>query len=235
MNRKTKRLVALISGNGLTLQSVIDATRWQTLGAEVVAVFSHEAWSYGLLRAEREGVPAILHDLTEFRVEGKSEYEYNEALADKIAAYKPDLVVLADWKQPLTDNFFQRFPHKILNLQPGLPGESPLFGNPYARNPVSRAYEAYNAGLINQTHLTTQILNNAFGSGRVIAQVPVPIYDFDSLIDLEERMNRAQQELLINTLSLLLRDYEEEEEEPQEHYSPSPIGDLLVGEIWRFG
>lgn len=232
MNRTTKRLVVLISGNGSTLQSVIDATRWQTLNAEVVAVFSHESWSYGLLRAEREGIPAILHDLAEFRIEGKSEYQYNEALAEQIVAYQPDLVVLAGWKFPLTNNFYQRFPNKILNLQQGLPGEYPMF-DPYGRSPVSRAYEAYNAGLINQTHFTAQILNNAHGSGRVIAQQPVPIYHFDTLIDLEERMNRLQQELLVNTLRLLLRD--NEPEEPEKDYQPSSIGDILLGEIWRFG
>ena len=92
MNRTIKRLVVLISGNGSTLQSVIDATRWQTLGAEVIAVFSHEAWSYGLLRAEREGIPAVLHDLAKFRIEGKSEYEYNQALAEQVSTYNPDLV-----------------------------------------------------------------------------------------------------------------------------------------------
>ena len=232
MNRTIKRLVVLISGNGSTLQSVIDATRWHTLGAEVVAVFSHEAWSYGLLRAEREGIPAVLHDLAKFRIEGRGEYEYNQVLAEQIATYNPDLVVLAGWKLPLTDNFFQHFPNKVVNLKQGLPGEYPTF-DPYGRNPVSRAFEAYNAGLINQTHFSTQILNNSRGSGRVIAQEPVPIYDFDTLIDLEERMNRVQQDLLINTLRLLLRDYENEEPEPEHH--PSPLNDLLVGEIWRFG
>lgn len=207
---RTKRIVALISGNGSLLQSVMDATRWQTLQAEVVTVFSHEPWSYGLLRAEREGIPAFLHDLTDFRIEGKSEKEYNDALADKVAPYHPDLIVLAGWKLPLSESFFQRFPNKIINLLQGLPGQYPVF-DPYARNPVSRVYDAYNAGIIRQTHFTTQILNDLNGAGRVIAQVPVPIYEFDSLIDLEERMNRVQQELLVNTLRLVLREHQPEE------------------------
>lgn len=204
MNGTPKRLVVLISGTGLTLQSVIDAVRWETLGAEIVAVFSHEPWSYGLLRAEREGLTTHLHDLADYRFEGKSEQAYNQELADKVAAYQPDLVVLADWTLPLTETFFLRFPNQVVNLHQGLPGQYPLF-DPYGQNPVSRAFEAYRAGLIRETQISIQVVSNYDGTSQTIAQVPVPIYDFDTLVDLEYRINLAQQELLVNTLRLLLR------------------------------
>ncbi len=208
MNFNTKRLVVLISGTGSTLQGIIDATRWQTLDAEVGAVFSHEPWSYGLLRAEREGIPAILHDLADYRLEGKAEGEYNEDLAREVAAYCPDIVILAGWRLPLTEYFFRCFPNKVINLQPGLPGQFPVF-DPYGQNPVSRAFEAFNAGLIREAHVTAHILNDVESFGRVVAQEAVPIYEFDTLVDLEDRMNRVQQDLLVNTLRLLLRETED--------------------------
>lgn len=201
----SKRLVVLISGTGSTLQAIIDATRWQTLDAEIVAVFSHEAWSYGLLRAEREGLETKLHDLTDYRFEGRSEREYEEDLAEKVAAYEPDLVVLAGWQHPLHEAFFERFPNRVVNLFAGLPGQLPLF-DPYGRNPVSRAFEAYTAGLIREAHVTVQLLDGQEPFGKVVATKQVPIYEFDTLIDLEDRLNRTQEELLVNTLRLLLRD-----------------------------
>lgn len=187
------------------MQSVLDATRWRTLDAQIVAVFSHEPWSYGLLRAEREAIPALLHDVADYRFEGKTESEYNEALAEKVAAFAPDFVILAGWKLPLTDAFCDQFVGKLVNLQQGLPGQFPLF-DPYAQNPASRVFEAYNAGLIREAHVTVHVLDHPDSFGRVVAQERVPIYDFDTLIDLEERMNRVQQETLVNTLQLLLRE-----------------------------
>jgi phosphoribosylglycinamide formyltransferase 1 len=203
--QSTKRLVLLISGTGATMQGVIDATRWRTLDAQVVAVFSHEPWSYGLLRAEREGIATVLHDVAEYRFEGKTDSEYNQALADKVAAFEPDLVILAGWKLPLTDAFCDQFAGKLVNLQQGLPGQFPLF-DPYGQNPASRAFEAYTAGLIREAHVTVHILDHPDSFGRVVAQESIPIYDFDTLMDLEERMNRVQQEMLVNTLQLLLRE-----------------------------
>jgi phosphoribosylglycinamide formyltransferase-1 len=208
MNETTKRLVVLISGTGTTMQGVIDATRWRTLDAEVVAVFSHEPWSYGLLRAEREGIPANLHDMADYRFEGKTESEYNEALAEKVAAYNPHLVVLAGWKLPFTDAFCEHFAGRIVNLQQGVPGQYTPF-DIYEQNPVSRAFDAYNAGLIREAHVTVHLLDHPDSFGRVVAQERVPIYEFDSLRDLEERMNRVQQETLVNTLQLLLRERED--------------------------
>jgi folate-dependent phosphoribosylglycinamide formyltransferase PurN len=202
-----KRLVVLISGTGSTLQGIIDATRWDSLDAEVVAVFSHEPWSYGLIRAEQEGIPSTLHEFTDYRLEGKGEGEYASDLADQIATARPDLVILADWKLPLAEEFFQRFPNRVVNLQSGLPGQSPLF-DPYAQNPVSRAFEAYSAGLIREAHVTVHMLNDMYSFGRVVAQEAIPIYDFDTLVDLEDRMHRVQQEVLVNTLNLLLREHD---------------------------
>jgi phosphoribosylglycinamide formyltransferase len=200
-----KRVVALIAGTGTTLQSVLDAMRWETLGGHVVAVVSHERYSYGLLRAEQELIPAFIHDISDFRYSGEGEEGFNQGLIEIIRPFSPDLIVLAGWQLPLSDSFFQAFPNQVVNLQVGLPGQYPTFDS-YGSNPVSRAYEAFTAGQIRETHFSMQILHTSDGQGRTLGQISVPIYDFDNLIDLEERMTRAQQELLVNTLRLVLRD-----------------------------
>lgn len=200
-----KRVVALIAGTGSTLQSVIDAMRWETLGGHIVAVVSHERYSYGLLRAEQEQIPAFIHDVSDYRYSGEGEAAFNQGLVELIQPLAPDLIVLAGWQLPLSDAFFQAFPNQVVNLQAGLPGQFPTF-DPYGSNPVSRAFEAFSAGQIRETHFSMQILHTSDGQGKMLGQIAVPIYDFDNLIDLEERMTRAQQELLVNTLRLVLRE-----------------------------
>lgn len=197
------RLVLLIAGSGTTMQAILDACRLERLDAEVVAVFSHEPYEYGLLRAEREGVPAFLHDLADYRYEGRSQREYDADLAERVASFHPDYVVIAEWKLPLGDAFLQRFPNRVINLHAGLPGQFPLF-DPYGQNPVSRAFDAYNNGLIRETGVNLHILRDAATSGPVLAQERVPIYEYDSLPDLEERFIRASQEILINGLRHLI-------------------------------
>lgn len=202
---QNKRIVALIAGTGTILQSVLDAMRWETLGGYVVAVISHERYGYGLLRAEQEQIPAFVHDVSDYRYSGEGEAGFNIALIERAQSFQPDLIVLAGWQLPLSDSFFQAFPGKVVNLQVGLPGQYPTF-DPYGSNPVSRAYEAFTAGQIRETHFSMQVLHTSDGQGKTLGQIAVPIYEFDNLIDLEERMTRAQQELLVNTLRLLLRD-----------------------------
>ena len=212
MDSTIKRLVVLISGTGASLQGILDATRWQTLRAEVVRVISHEPWSYGLLRAEREGIPTTLHDLADYRagVGGKEERDYLPELIQKIKEAAPDLVLLAGWQLPLTDPFFAAFRNQVLALQTGRQELAPLW-DPYGQNPISRALDAFAAGGVRETEVSVQMLNNALGHSRVVAKETVPIYESDTLIDLEERVNRVQQELLVNTLALLLREAEEPE------------------------
>jgi phosphoribosylglycinamide formyltransferase-1 len=205
MEGAKKRIVALISGTGSTLQGLVDATRWETVEAEIVAVVSHEQWGYGLLRAEREGVPTILHDMSEYRLSGKSESEFVSDLIARVDGVRPDLVILAGWNLPLNDEFFRHFENRVLNLHSGVPGQYLPHFDPYGQNPVSRAFEAYSAGAIREAQVSIQMLTGMEVEGRIIAQQFVPIYEVDHLVDLEDRMQRVQQELLVNTLRLLLR------------------------------
>lgn len=207
MDEKSERvrLVLLISGSGTTMQAILDACRLDRLNAEVVAVFSHEPFEYGLLRAEREGIPAFLHDLADYRFAGRSQTEYDADLAERVAAFNPDYVVVAEWKLPLGDAFLERFPNRVIHLHAGLPGQFPLF-DPYGQNPVSRAFDAYNNGLIRETGVNLHILRDAATRGPVLAEERVPIYEYDTLLDLEERFIRASQDSLINGLRLLIAD-----------------------------
>lgn len=202
------RLVILISGSGGVLQAIANACRHGELDAEIAAVFSHDSYTYGLLRAEREGIEAIHHDLSEYRLAGREE-EYSVDLADRIAEFSPDFVVLAEWRLPLGEEFFTRFPGRIINLHAGLPGQFPVF-DPHSQNPVMRAYDAYTDGLIHETGVSAHILHEPKREGAVLGEERVPIYEFDTLPDVEERFFRTQRELLVNVLRQLIEEHEPE-------------------------
>ena len=121
---RRKRLVVLVSGSGSNLQAIIDACAADQLGAEVVAVVSNRSDVFALQRADAAGVPAVhvgVHP-------GEERSDYDARLADVVAGFDPDLVVLAGWMRILTMSFLGWFPERVVNLHPALPGELPGTG-----------------------------------------------------------------------------------------------------------
>jgi len=113
---KDKRIVVLISGSGSNLQAFIDAQSANELGGTVVATVSNIADVYGLERAENAGIQAITIPHKSF----DSRESFDSALADKIEALEPDLVILAGFMRILTPEFVNRFAGKMMNIHPSL-------------------------------------------------------------------------------------------------------------------
>ena len=119
--RPPARLVVLASGNGSNLQAVLDACAAGELPAGVVAVVSDQADATALRRAADAGVPAVHVG----RHDGEARADYDARLADVVAGFGPDVVVLAGWMRILTMSFLGWFPGRVVNLHPALPGELP--------------------------------------------------------------------------------------------------------------
>lgn len=193
------RLAVLISGNGSNLQAIIDAIRMRVLDAEIVVVVSNRQDAYGLQRASKAGIPTHYHPLKPFREAEQPRAAYDAALADLLAPYKPEWVVLAGWMHILSDAFLQRFPYRVINLHPALPGAFP------GVNAIGRAYEAYNAGAIKKTGVMVHLVpDEGVDSGPVLATRDVAIYRTDTLEMLEKRMHQTEHQVLIEALLRLI-------------------------------
>ncbi|KAH8552815.1 phosphoribosylglycinamide formyltransferase [Umbelopsis sp. PMI_123] len=185
------RIVVLISGSGTNLQAIIDATQRGDLKAEIALVVSNKKAAYGLKRAEAAGIPTKVFSLKRFKDEGKSRVDFDVHVANSIAEYKPDLVVLAGWMHILSPDFLQFFPNNVINLHPALPGQ---FDGAHA---IERAYEAFKKGEITETGVMVHKVIAAVDQGQVILKEPVPIYDSDSLEDLENRIHSVEHGLIV--------------------------------------
>lgn len=189
MNRK--RLVVLISGQGSNLQAILDACAAGDLPAEVVAVISNKSQAYGLERARQAGVPAMVKV---FYKDGNRR-QYDRELADLVDACQPDWVVLAGWMRILTADFLDRFPNRVVNLHPALPGAFP------GTHAIERAFEAYQQGDIQHTGVMVHLVpDEGVDSGPVLASEEVPILPQDTLETLETRVHQVEHRLLVQTL-----------------------------------
>lgn len=193
------RLAVLISGNGSNLQALIDAIRMRILDAEIVVVVANRQDAYGLQRASKAGIPTHYHPLKPFRDAGRTRAEYDAALADLVAPYRPEWIVLAGWMHILSDAFLQRFPYRVINLHPALPGQLP------GVNAIARAYEAYNAGTLKKTGVMVHLVpDEGVDSGPVLATREVAIYRTDTLEMLEKRVHQTEHQVLVEALLRLI-------------------------------
>lgn len=193
---RNSNLVVLISGNGSNLQAILDACGAGELKARVVAVISNRADAFGLERARRAGVPALV----KLKPKDQERRAYDAALADQVALYAPDWVVLAGWMRILTSAFLDRFPGRVINLHPALPGTFP------GTNAIERAWEAFRHGEIRHTGVMVHLVpDEGVDCGPVLAQEKVPIYPDDTLEQLEQRIHTVEHRLLVETLKRLRR------------------------------
>ena len=126
---------------------------------------------------------------------GRGRAAYDAHLACQVAAYSPDLVCLAGWMHVLSSRFLGRFPGRVINLHPALPGQFP------GVNAIARAYQAFEQGKIDHTGVMLHFVpDEGVDAGPVIASEIVPMYHDDSLANLEARVHAVEHRLYVQAL-----------------------------------
>lgn len=180
-------LVVLISGSGSNLQAFLDAIRDGSLRAEIRAVISNRPQAQGLARAQRAGIPTHVLDHREY----PSREAFDEALAQQVAGYQPDLVILAGFMRILTSSFVARFQGRLLNIHPSLLPKYP------GLHTHQRAIDAGDSCAGATVHFVTDELDG----GPPIVQAQVPIHPGDDADSLAARV--LEQEHRIYPLAAL--------------------------------
>jgi phosphoribosylglycinamide formyltransferase-1 len=192
----TSRLAVLISGNGTNLQAILDACALGRLPATVVAVFSNKAEAFGLERARTAGIPGIV--LPKPKDEDRRHYDCR--LAAAVMEHRPDYVVLAGWMRILSGEFLDRFPGRVVNLHPALPGTFP------GTHAIERAYQAWQSGEIDHSGVMVHLVpDEGVDAGPVLSQEEVAFEPGESLESFEARIHAVEHRLLVATLRSLLR------------------------------
>ena len=200
----TAHLVVLASGNGSNLQAILDACLDGTLPARVAAVISDRPAAFALERARRAGVPALAHP--KHRDDDRGDYD--AALADLAADHEPDWVVLAGWMRLLSLRFLERFPGRVINLHPALPGAFP------GAHAIEDALAAYRRGEIEHTGVMLHTVpDEGIDNGPVLAQQTVAIEPGDTFERLSERIHLVEHQMLVEVLRQLCQGVEQNGQE----------------------
>ena len=189
------RLVVLISGSGSNLAALLAACAEGRVLGQVVGVVSDRRDAYGLVRAAEAGVSTTLVPWRLMHKAGASREDFDAALADAVAAYAPDLIVLAGFMRILTPTFLTQFSDRVINLHPSLPGD--IIG----AGAIERAFEEAKAGARDHTGVMVHEAIAEVDAGPVLGQVTVPILPDDTLEALKARIHAAEHTLLIDVVA----------------------------------
>jgi phosphoribosylglycinamide formyltransferase-1 len=185
------RLVVLVSGAGTNLQALIDACADQAYGAAVAAVGADRPGIEGLARAERAGVPTFVARVTDHPARAA----WDQALADTVAGFDPDLVISAGFMKLVGPVFLDRFGGRFINTHPTL---LPAFTG------MNGVRDALEYG-VKVTGCTVFMVDAGTDTGPVIAQAAVGVRDDDDVATLHERVKVAERALLVDTVGAMVR------------------------------
>lgn len=183
-------LAVLISGRGSNLQSILEACQDPEFPAQVKLVISNKADAYGLVRAEKMGIPTGVVAHKDF----SSREEFERALIAAIETAGPiDLVCLAGFMRVLTPLFIARWENRLINIHPSL---LPAYKGLHTHERAIAAGEKI-AGC------TIHFVTSGVDEGPIILQKSVPVLPNDTPDSLAERVLEQEHLAYPEAISLL--------------------------------
>jgi phosphoribosylglycinamide formyltransferase-1 len=176
-----KRIAVFASGFGSNLQALLDFSKNDSLGGEIVLVFSNKSSAFALQRARDNGIKAVFLDTAKFKTRG----EFDEMIAGILEEEKIDLVVLAGYMLLIGQNILAKFKNRIINIHPAL---LPSFKGTHGIK------DAFDYG-VKVTGVTVHFVDEGLDSGPIIMQQAVEVSDDDSAETLEEKIHSAEHKL----------------------------------------
>ena len=183
-------LVVFASGNGSTLQSVIDAIENKSLNAKIVLVVSNNKDAYALQRAKKANINTYI-------IQGKTCDEIDEELINVLSKYSVDLILLLGYLKLIGKNLIKNY--TIINTHPSL---LPKYGGKGMYG--MRVHKAVVEAKENYTGVTLHYVNNEYDKGNIIKQTKVKINPNDTPDDVAKKVQAVEKIQLIETLQELI-------------------------------
>lgn len=204
-------VAVLLSGGGSTMQALLDAQAEGALGgARVSLVVSDRADAYGLQRALGAGIAAAHVPLRRPR-DAASRAAWERRLADVVAAFSPDLLLLSGFMRVVSAAFLARFPGRVVNQHPALlpdDGGATVVASGGVAIPALRGAhvvaDALRLGLP-VTGCTIHRVTPAVDDGPILARAEVPVLPGDDAAALHERIKAAERRLVVEVVRQLAR------------------------------
>jgi phosphoribosylglycinamide formyltransferase 1 len=190
INNPPIRLAVCVSGEGTTLQNLIDLIRARRLRAEVVQVVASRPRIGAIARAEAGGIPLALASRN-----ARSNTEFSASVFEPIRHSGADLVILAGFRALIKIPADYR--GRVLNIHPAL---IPAFcGSGYYGVKVHQAVLESGVKL---SGCTVHFADDSYDSGPIIVQRAVQVLEDDTVDSLAARVFKEECKALPEAIAL---------------------------------
>lgn len=179
-------LVVFASGNGSTLQAIIDSIHKHELEAQIKLVVSDNPDAYALKRAEANNIATYI-------IQNKKFEPRDLELSQVLSQHSIDLIVLAGYLKMIGPTLLKNY--TIINTHPSL---LPKYGGKgmhgiHVHQAVVTAGEKYSGA-------TIHFVNQEYDKGNIISQTKVEVLPNDTAETLSQKVQTVEKIQLIEVL-----------------------------------
>ncbi len=190
----------LASTKATDLQAVIDAIEAKKLNTKISVVISDKKDAYALERARKHGIDAVFidaksKDIADIKDKDKKRETFDKKVAEALNRGKVDLVLLIGYMRILSPWFVNQYKNKIMNIHPSL---LPAFAGGMDKDVHA---EVLKAG-VKETGCTLHFVDESVDGGPIIMQKKVMIEEDETVDSLKEKVQSAEQDIIITALKL---------------------------------
>ena len=186
-------LVILSSTKATDMQAIIGAIEQKKLDARISVVISNKADAYALERAKKHNIKAVFLDS-----KGKPREEYDKEISKILDKSKIDLILLIGYMKYLSPWFVNKYRWKIMNIHPSL---LPKFAGGMDKDVHQAVLDAGEK----VTGCTLHFVDEGADTGPMIMQKEVRIEKGENADTLKEKVQKAEQEVLLKAIDLFSR------------------------------
>ena len=187
----TVNIAIFLSGSGSNCENLIKYFSTSE-HVECALVVSNKADAYGLVRAERLGVPTA--------VMPKAQLNDEAAMMALMRQYGIDFIVLAGFLPLIPDFLIDAYPRRIVNLHPALLpkyGGKGMWGH--------HVHEAVKAAGETETGMTVHYVTPVCDSGEIIAQYRCALSPDDTADDIAAKEHQLEMEYFPQVVEQVLK------------------------------
>jgi phosphoribosylglycinamide formyltransferase-1 len=191
----------LVSGNGTTLQALINAEKTGALGrGKLTGVVSDRAEVYALERARAAGLPCFVEAPNLNLPNGKRRQDVSARILRRAEERSAELIILAGFLSILEGAIIEVYQGRIINLHPSL---LPKFGGPGMYG--ERVHQAVLAAGETESGCTVHLVDAGIDTGAIILQRKTPVLAGDTPGSLAERIHEAEHAAIVEAAVIMVK------------------------------
>ena len=184
------KIGVLASTKATDMKAIIDAINSKKLNAIISVVISNKKDAYALERARSHNIRAVFIDS-----KGKEREEFDKEAAEVLDKESVELILLIGYMRILSPWFVRKYKNRIINVHPSL---LPAFAGGMDKDVHQKVL---NSG-VKVTGCTLHFVDESVDSGPIIMQKEVNISKGETADSLKEKVQKAEQEIIVNAIDL---------------------------------